>query len=87
MRKSHARQLLAIAALAMGFFFVSNSFAQVAAVGKVVPAPNCAYTGNSADVCYASDGTNNLKITHCKPGETSCGYEVNPGPIVVVSAD
>lgn len=37
-------------------------------------ATNCSYTGNSADYCYASDGSNNLKVINCRPGSTSCYY-------------
>tara|TARA_R100000935_G_scaffold45914_1_gene69103 strand:- start:9176 stop:9385 length:210 start_codon:yes stop_codon:yes gene_type:complete len=37
-------------------------------------ADNCAYTANSADYCYASNGTNNLKVINCSPGSTSCYY-------------
>lgn len=38
------------------------------------PAPNCTYTGNPSDYCYASDGTNNLRVTNCRPGSTACYY-------------
>lgn len=37
-------------------------------------ATNCTYTGNPSDYCNASNGTNNLKVINCRPGETSCQY-------------
>jgi hypothetical protein len=40
-------------------------------------ATNCTYTGNSSDYCNASDGTHNLKVTNCRPGSTSCGYDTS----------
>ncbi len=37
-------------------------------------ANNCRFTGNSSDYCYASNGTNNLKVLKCVPGTTDCNY-------------
>jgi hypothetical protein len=35
---------------------------------------NCEFTGDSSDICFASDGSNNYIVYNCRPGSTSCGY-------------
>jgi hypothetical protein len=68
-KQSHRVKFLSAAILIAGFFVVKGVYAV-----ELVDAANCAYTGNSSDYCNASDGTHNLKVTNCRPGETSCGY-------------
>lgn len=71
MKKSHARKFLAVALIAIGFVATAQD---TDLEEKIVPAPNCYYTGNSSDECYASDGTRNLIVINCRPGSTTCGY-------------
>lgn len=73
MKKSHAKGILAAAIFTMGLFVFKTATAEEVEIA-VVPAANCAYTGNSSDQCYASDGKNNYIVTNCKPGSTSCGF-------------
>lgn len=73
MKKSHARKFLAVALLAVGFIATAQD-TDIEEGEIIVPAANCYYTGNSSDICYASDGTRNLRVSNCKPGSTTCGY-------------
>lgn len=61
------------------FYYVSSYANQGTAVVLDTggEAKNCQYTGNSSDYCYASDGSNNLKVLRCKPGTTSCYYDTS----------
>lgn len=72
MKKSHATSILAMALFTMGIFVFKSATAN--AEVAIIPATNCAYTGNSSDECYASDGKNNYIVSNCKPGSTSCGF-------------
>jgi hypothetical protein len=68
-KQSHRVKFLSAAILIVGFFVVKGVYAN-----ELVPAANCTFTGNSSDYCNASDGTHNLKVINCRPGETDCGY-------------
>lgn len=71
MKRTILNSILAIGLFTMGIFVFQTATANAAGV---VPATNCTYTGNSADECYASDGTNNYIVFNCRPGTTSCGF-------------
>ena len=74
MKKSHAKGIIAMAIFTMGIFVFNSANATDEELVAIVPATNCAYTGNSGDQCYASDGQNNYIVTNCRPGSTSCGF-------------
>ncbi len=79
MKKSHAKSILVMAIFTMGIFVFKTATAngrvtETEEVAVIVPAANCAYTGNSGDECYASDGKHNYIVSNCTPGSTSCGY-------------
>lgn len=42
--------------------------------GPEIEVPNCKETGNIQDLCLFSDGEQNIYLTKCKPGTSSCGY-------------
>lgn len=81
MKKTNLRKLFAFAALSAGLIAFNAAHSKTDAAVKPITATNCYYTGNSSDICYASDGTNNWRVYNCKPGTTWCVYSP---PVVVV---
>ena len=81
MKKTSILKTMLLASLFVaGAALYENASAQTSTLGGNT-ADNCAFTGNSSDHCNASDGTNNLRILKCAPGETSCGYDSPTGPV------
>ncbi len=66
--------------LLISLFVVSISLGSFTSDPREVAA-NCKHTGNPHDYCYASDGTHNLKVVKCRPGDGDCFYdEPTPPP-------
>lgn len=71
MRKE-SKVFLFFAVLGVGLFIGAKGFAFNQELRE--KAANCSYTGSMNTYCNASDGTHNLKILRCAPGEGSCYY-------------
>lgn len=54
------------------------SLATAVFAGNTTPreAANCTFTDNMSDYCYASTGTQNVKVLKCRPGSTDCSYSL-----------
>ena len=69
------KTFLFTAVAALGITLANLVFAQESLI-KDYEATNCTYTGNTSDYCYASTGSQNVKVLACRPGSTDCGYSL-----------